>query len=294
MNLLKQIAATSLVSWLVTALVLFFTLPGMIQTALLEHEYKKVGGKDNYNTITTAQILALSDENNTSNIENYKAYITSQWQTTTDPNQVTQNVKTDKVMDQSQVDEYLKGLVIEGNKNSDVVVIEYSDFECPFCIMGHMNKNLDPTRAGQGLKELLASDGYSFSQSHNRGVDHSGTEYKGIVALCAQKVWGENGYIKMVDRMWTGNKGYNASEVLPVGDLKGIGLELGFNEQAWNSCIDNTETLEEFNRQTSLAMRVQLTGTPGFLILNKKTGVYETVLGMRDYNSFITAINKVK
>ncbi len=60
-----------------------FSVPGMIldplgiKSALLDLEYDKAGGKENYDLLTRAQQLSLQDPQNPSNIKAMKQYVES-------------------------------------------------------------------------------------------------------------------------------------------------------------------------------------------------------------------------
>jgi protein-disulfide isomerase len=52
-------------------------------------------------------------------------------------------------MSPEEIATILSGASIEGNKNADIVAIEYSDMECPFCIRQYSDTKLQPSLAAQ-------------------------------------------------------------------------------------------------------------------------------------------------
>lgn len=91
-------------------------------------EYEKVGGKKNYDLLQEANIIQL--EQQLPQIEEYiqasNGTSTGSATETTDQNKGT--------FTQEEVANLLKDAYVEGNVDADIVFIEYSDMECPFCI----------------------------------------------------------------------------------------------------------------------------------------------------------------
>ncbi len=257
-----------------------------IKKALLEIEYDKVGGRGNYEVINELQRLTLTSPENPQNIDAMKQYI-SQLKggtgTTTPSQNGTTGVSTAQEMSTSDIATILSGAVIEGNADADIIVVEYSDMECPFCIRQHNETK---------LKESLQSqygDKVAFVLKNNRGVNHSGTEAKAIGALCAQKVGGKEAYVKFYTAILSASN--TSGVVYPVADLAKLAGEVGVDVQAWQSCVDNKETLALFTAQTSEAQKYNLNGTPGTLLINRTTGKYDTVEGAYPFTTFTQKID---
>lgn len=133
-----------------------FSLPGSIsidpvgiKKAILEVEYDKAGGKENYDLLAKAQQLSMNDPQNPSNLEAMKKYIASfgtggtkiNAPTTTTPTSPTDS-GAGTVLDATKISKVLSDAVVEGNKNADILVVEYSDMECPFCIKQYQDTQL--------------------------------------------------------------------------------------------------------------------------------------------------------
>lgn len=165
--------------------------PVGVRKALLDIEYAKVGGRENYDIMTKAQLLSVNDPQNPSNIKAMKKYIDS---FASGSNAVvTQDDNTDSpsgaaTMTPDEVTAIVSTAVLEGNKNADIVAIEYSDMECPFCI-----KQYHDTKIQSALKAQYG-DMVAFAFKNNRGVNHPGTEAKALSTLCAKKVGGDTAY----------------------------------------------------------------------------------------------------
>ncbi len=165
-----------------------FSLPASISVdpigvkkALLEIEYSKVGGKTNYDIMTQAQNLSVNDPQNPSNIEAMKKYI-STYASGTKATTLPTALASGAIMTPTEIAMILSGAALEGNKSADIVAIEYSDMECPFCIKQYSETKIQASLLAQ------YGDKVAFAFKNNRGVNHPGTEAKALGALCAKKV----------------------------------------------------------------------------------------------------------
>jgi protein-disulfide isomerase len=264
------------------------TLPGLssigIKESLLEIEYEKSGGRQNYELLTKAQLLSLNDPQNPSNIEAMRQYVDSfgsGGMPTGGPAPVVPTQTATLTGEALQA--IIASSVIEGNKEADILVVEYSDMECPFCIRQYQETKLWPSL------QTEYGDKVAFAFKSNRGVNHTGTEPKALAALCAKKVGGDEAYVKFYTAIMDGSN--NSGLLYDVAKLPELAKAAWIDEAAWKACYDSKETLAQFTSETSEAQSFNLGGTPGTLILNVKTGEYATVEGAYPFTTFTQKIN---
>jgi len=259
--------------------------PVGVKRAFLEIEYAKVGGKDNYEIMTAAQRLSVNDPQNPSNIKAMKQYVDSfasggkATQSAGDTPAVTASLTPE------QVSAIISGAVLEGNKDAEIVAIEYSDMECPFCIKQYHDTKIQASLTAQ------YGDKIAFVFKNNRGVNHPGTEAKALGTLCAKKVGGDTAYAKFYHAIMDGTSQGN---VYPVAKLGDIAKNLKLDVTKWQSCVDSKATLAQFEAESAEAQKYGLSGTPGTLLLNVKTGKYATVEGAYPFTSFTEKIASIQ
>lgn len=258
-----------------------------IKKALLEIEYDKVGGKENYDVITKAQLLSLNDPQNPNNINAIKQYVGVGTGSATSQKPTVSPV-TSSQLSQDEIVSLLSGAVIEGNKNANIIAIEFTDMECPFCVKQYSETKLQPSLKAQ------YGDQVSFVFKNNRGVNHPGTEAKAIATLCAKKIGGENAYTKFYHGVMDGNTGMSASQMYPLADLPKLAKTIGLDSTKWQSCVDSKATMVEFAAETAQAQKYGLSGTPGTLLVNVKTWKYATVEGAYPFSEFMTKIASIQ
>ena len=178
-----------------------------------------------------------------------------------------------------------KDAAIEGKDTAKILVIEYSDMECPYCM-----KQYHDTKLSSQLKTQY-SDSVAFAFKNNLGVEHNGTEAKALGALCAQKVGGNASYIKFYKGIMDAST--NEGGVSSVADLPKLAKTVGLDVPKWQACVDKKETATLFKSQTSEAQKFGLGGTPGTLIINVENGKYGTIEGAYPYSQFSSMIDSL-
>ncbi len=257
-----------------------------IRNILLQIEYDKVGGRGNYETMNHAQRLSLTDPQNPSSLVHMQEYINSFSGGVKNPSpQDGSSATQTKTMTLEEVATLKKDAAIEGKDTAKILVVEYSDMECPFCMKQYHETKLSDTIKSQYGETV----GFVFK--NNRGVNHPGTEAKAIAALCAQKVGGNAKYIQYYRGIM--DKTMNNNQVFPVGDLATLAKSVGLDTAKWQSCVDKKETATVFQSQTSEAQKFGLGGTPGTLIVNVETGKYGTIEGAYPYTQFASTIDSL-
>jgi protein-disulfide isomerase len=260
--------------------------PAGIKKAILELEYAKVGGKMNYELVSRATLLQMQDQ-----IPQIEQYLKTHGGNTaavqpgqpTQPAQPVQPATT--TLSKDEIAKILSTASLEGNKSADIVAIEYSDMECPFCI-----KQYHDTKLQESLKDKYG-DTVAFAFKNNRGVNHPGTEAKALASLCAKTVGGDKAYAAFYHAIMDGSTQWN---MLSVSKLPDIAKNLKLDLKKWQTCLDTKATLAQFEAETSEARKYNMGGTPGTLLLNVKTGKYATVEGAYPISEFVQKIDSIK
>ena len=258
--------------------------PVGVKKALLEIEYAKVGGKANYDIMTQAQNLSVNDPQNPSNIEAMKKYISTFGSGAKAPTAPVA-LASGATMTPAEIAVILSGAALEGNKSAEIVAIEYSDMECPFCIKQYSDTKIQASLLAQ------YGDKVAFAFKNNRGVNHPGTEAKALGALCAKKVGGDKAYNDFYKAIMDGT---TQASVYPVSKLPDIAKNLKLDMTKWQSCLDSKATLAGLEAETAEAQKYGMGGTPGTLLLNIKTGKYSTVEGAYPFSSFTEKISSIQ
>ena len=168
-----------------------------------------------------------------------------------------------------------------GNADAGISIIEFSDFQCPFC-----------ARAFEGaIADFKASDYFKngevnlvYKQFPLSSI-HPFAKGAAEASLCAQaqgKFW------EYHDKLFTNQ------DALTVADLKSYAAQLGLNTGEFNSCFDKSTYASEVSKETAQATAAGGQGTPYFIIVNTKTGKSTSISGAYPWPQFDSAIQSVQ
>jgi len=167
-----------------------------------------------------------------------------------------------------------------GNKNADVAIVEFSDFECPFC-----------ERAYSGAIADFKQSNYFTSGEVNLVFKHFPLN---SIHPQAQKAAEAAECANRQEMFWEyHDELFENQQALDVASLKGYAQRLGLDMEEFNSCLDNDEAKSEVQKETTQATTAGARGTPYFVVVNTKTGDTQVVSGAVPFAQFESAINAV-
>jgi len=175
------------------------------------------------------------------------------------------------------------GEPVKGNPNAPVTVVEFSDFQCPFCsrffeqTLPLIEKNYIDTGKIKFVYKDLPLDNL-----------HPNARSAHIAAECADeegKFWEYHDVLFQKQAAWQ----RLASSDLDI-TLSQFAVDLGMQAASFESCMESQDIADEVNQDTLEAARYGTTGTPTFFIGTEKDGFIKMV-GAQPYASFQRAID---
>ncbi len=161
--------------------------------------------------------------------------------------------------------------IVLGNKDAQLRVIEYSDFQCPYC------KAMYPV-IGQMLKEY--GDKIAFVYKQLPLSFHPQAENAALASECAN----EQGKFKEYhDKLFEQQDKWTATE--GVASFKQYALQLRLNGQQFNTCLDSKKYADKVKADSDQAKEFGISGTPGIFVGTEFLGgavEYSTLKGMID------------
>ncbi len=174
-----------------------------------------------------------------------------------------------------------------GDKNAKVTLIDFSDYECPFCKRHFTDTypQLKKDYIDTGKVKMVFRDlPLSFHQNAPKEAE---------AAECARKQGGDSIYYKYHDQIFT--KTTSNGTGLALDQLPIIAKELGLNVNQFQSCLDSGEFKAEVDKDIADAGKVGASGTPTFFI-GKSTSNGEIegikVVGAQPYSAFKVIIDE--
>jgi len=162
---------------------------------------------------------------------------------------------------------------IKGDPDATISVIEYSDFECPFCKRHH------PT-----MKQLVDEvDDVNWVYRHYPLGFHPNAQKAAEASECA----GEQGkFWEYADILI--EKGPDNTQLVAYAE------ELKLNKSKFESCLEDGKYTQKIKDQMNAGAAAGIRGTPGNIVYNNKTKESQIVSGAQQIDAFKTAIENVK
>ena len=152
---------------------------------------------------------------------------------------------------------------VKGARNAKVLLVEYSDLECPFC------KNFHPT-----LQKVLSEyDGQVAWVYRHFPLDllHSKARTEAQAAECAAELGGNDGFWKFIDEIYAVTPANNG---LDLAELPKIANKVGKNGTKLQTCVDEEKFADLVEEQYQGGITAGIQGTPGTFIVNQKGEVW--------------------
>ena len=148
-----------------------------------------------------------------------------------------------------RIDVEAKGPV-RGSTNAPVTIVEFSDFQCPFC-----------GREYPVIEKLMKEyDGKVKLYFRNFPLDFHQFAQKAAEAGACAADQGADKFWAMHDKMFTNQ------QKLAVDDLKGYAKSIGLDASKFDKCLDSGEKKEQVDEDEKAGVAAGVSGTPAFFI----------------------------
>lgn len=171
---------------------------------------------------------------------------------------------------------------IRGNQGARIALIEYSDLECPFC------KSVHPT-IKQTLEEY--KDQVMWVYRHYPLSFHANAQKEAEASECANELGGSDAFWKYVDAIYerttSNGTGFALDKLAPLAG------EIGLNEAKFKECLDSGRYEKHVKDDMDGGSKAGVTGTPGNILLDTKTGKTRLIPGAVPLVNFKSAIDEL-
>ena len=174
----------------------------------------------------------------------------------------------------SIIDPEIDGYPTKGSDKASVVMVEYTDFQCPFCgryysqTYGQIVKDyVDTGKVKYVLKDFPLSSIHPNAQKAAESTH------------CVRDLEGDEGYWKMHDKIFEGQGS------LSLENLKKWARDVGADGGKFDSCLDSGKMASIVQKSFNEGSQDGVQGTPSFIINGK------AISGAMPYESFKQAID---
>ena len=170
-----------------------------------------------------------------------------------------------------------------GKLNAPVTIIEFSDFQCPFCAKFHletlpliMNEYIN-----EGQVKLVFRD-FPIQSIHPNALPAS------LAAECANE---QGKFKEMHDVLFENQKEWNKQSIDNVIiTFNQYASGMGLDGNTFDSCLKNGKYVEEIQKDLNDGRAYGISGTPGFFVGNDQIGFIE-LKGAQPFENFKKVID---
>lgn len=156
---------------------------------------------------------------------------------------------------------------ILGNRDAEVAIIVYDDWECPFCKRFHETTK-QAVEDYQGKVSLVYRQ-FPLEMLHQQAREEA------EASECVAKLGGNDAFWKFIDLVL---KTTTSNDGLDLTLLPKFATQAGVNLVDYDACVKNGDTKEIVDKQLQEGSDAGVTGTPGAFAVNKKGEVW-VILG---------------
>jgi len=163
-----------------------------------------------------------------------------------------------------------------GDPNAAVTIVEFSDFECPFCA------DLHPT-----LKQLVVDyEGeVNWEYRHLPLPGHPMAKPAAIASECVAERLGNDAFWEYTEKVFANQQAINEAF------LRKEAVELGMKEESYETCVESPTVAARVENDVEMANRLGVQGTP-FSVVRFSDGSTQAVNGALPYLRWVTLLNE--
>ena len=167
---------------------------------------------------------------------------------------------------------------MKGDPNAPITIIEFSDYECPFCQRFYANTLplIEENYINTGKVNFVYRD-FPIQSIHRNAATAA------VAAECADdqnSFWAFHDMIFENKGMWEKLDGINL-----LNEFEQYAVTLGLNSEEFDACLESGKYFDEVRKDLQDGQKYGITGTPGFFIGNDEIG-YTLVSGAQPYQNF--------
>ncbi len=142
---------------------------------------------------------------------------------------------------------------IKGRRDAEVIIVEFSDPECPYCKVFHQTMQGLMNEYGENGKLAWVYRHYPLDSLHRKA------RAEAEAMECAGFVGGNEAFWSFTDEVFSRT---NSNDSLDSAELPKIASQIGLNLEAWNTCVSKRQTKEKIESDSDDAIAYSFPGPP--------------------------------
>lgn len=175
--------------------------------------------------------------------------------------------------------DYTDSGAVLGSKDATVAMVEFSDFQCPYCEKFYSG-------AYQDIKKNYIDTGKVKLVFRNFPLDgHPGAYPAALAAQCVRDQGGDEMFFKMHDKIFENQGVLGGSADARKEALLGFAKEVGVDATKYTKCVEDDKFKNEINADLAAGQKAGVSGTPSFIVNGA------VLVGAQPYETFQQTID---
>lgn len=167
---------------------------------------------------------------------------------------------------------------IIGNPDAPITIVEFSDFQCPFCARFHVQTLplILEEYINEGKVKLVFRD-FPIQSIHPNALPAA------VAAECANE---QGQFRAMHDMLFDNQNQWNNLETADsLAVFSQYSSSINLDQEKFDSCLTSGKYIDEIKNDLEDGRKYGVSGTPGFFVGNEKLGFVE-LKGAQPFDSF--------
>lgn len=172
---------------------------------------------------------------------------------------------------------------IRGPLEAEFTLIEYSDYECPYCKRFH----------DTAKRFIERNDNINWVHRHFPLDFHNpGAQKQAEAAECAGELGGREAFWAYSDAIY--ERTTSGGEGFPVANLIPLSQELGLDQGAFTQCLESGQMTERVIADLRNGQQAGVSGTPGNILRHNPTGEVIPLSGAQPLANLEAAFSELR
>lgn len=173
---------------------------------------------------------------------------------------------------------------IRGKASAEVSLIEYTDFECPFCKQFHTVPKALLDRYGGRVNWVMRNYPLPFHDPAARK--------EALASECVARLGGNDAYWKYADALFANTKS-NGGGMPEDKSIEKLADVVGVKPAALTKCMNDGVAVKRVEQDLADGSAAGVSGTPTTVVRHNATGASEAVVGAMPAEALIPAIDRM-
>lgn len=171
-----------------------------------------------------------------------------------------------------------------GSPDARIVIVEYSDTECPFCKMFHSTMNTIMQEYGSAGNVTWVYRHFPILELHKKAAKEAET------LECAASIGGNSKFWEYTNKVYEITP---SNDQLDLAEMPKIAAQVGIDQVRFTTCLDSGEFGPRVQADAQNAFELGASGTPYSILIDTQTDQYYPLEGAYPYLQLKQAIDLI-